>query len=78
MFIALCRRCGTPAAATMAFDYDLRHVWLDDLTTGSAGGNRVELCTLHADACTAPVGWELTDRRRSDDRHLFVAAEVAS
>lgn len=77
MFIALCRRCGTPAAAIMAFDYDQRQVWIDDLTASPGPGYSVELCTNHADACTAPVGWELSDRRRSEDRHLFVTAETA-
>ena len=62
----------------MAFDYDQRHVWLDDFTDGSTGGYSVELCTHHADACSPPVGWDLTDRRRSEDRHLFLAADTAS
>lgn len=75
MFISLCRSCGTPAAAVLSFSYDERHVWLDDISSSEDQGSLVALCTAHADSRTVPVGWELTDRRRGSDRHLFIPVE---
>ncbi len=72
MFITLCRSCGTPAAAVLSFSYDDRQVWLDDLSSPDDEGPAIALCTAHSDSRTVPVGWELTDRRRGSDRHLFI------
>jgi hypothetical protein len=60
----------------MAFDYDARMVWLDDLTGPVAPGAQYALCEVHAERMTPPVGWTLVDRRRPV-RPLFVSLEVA-
>lgn len=72
MFIVLCQSCGTPAAAVLSFDYDGRQVWLDDISSTEDQGPVVALCSSHSDSRTVPVGWDLIDRRRANDRHLFI------
>lgn len=61
----------------MSFSYSDRTLWLDDLVATLEPGTGVELCSRHADSRTAPVGWNIDDRRRAGDRHLFVALDVA-
>ena len=78
MFISLCKACGTPAAAVLSFSYDDRQVWLDDLSSTDDHGPAIALCTAHSDSRTAPVGWDLDDRRRGSDRHLFIPVESSS
>lgn len=62
----------------MSFSYDEAEVWLDDLSAPPEPGTGIELCSQHADSRTAPVGWTLTDRRRTSDRHLFIPLETAN
>ena len=59
----------------MGFNYDGAEVWLDVLSSPPDVAGGIELCSRHADTRTAPVGWELTDRRRASDRHLFIPLE---
>ena len=77
MLITLCRSCGTPAAAVLSFNYDDRQVWLDDISSSDDQASLGALCTAHTDSRTVPVGWELIDRRRSSDRHLFIPTEAS-
>ena len=58
----------------MTFAYDEKHIWLDDLT-GTDQEDGVDLCSRHADNRTGPLGWTLTDRRRSGDRQLFIPVD---
>jgi hypothetical protein len=74
--IERCIRCGAPAGIVMAFDYDARLAWLDDLTEPVTPGSGYALCEGHADRFTPPVGWTLLDRRRPV-RPLFASLEVA-
>jgi len=60
----------------MAFDYDARMVWLDDLTEPVAPGAGYPLCESHAGRMTPPIGWTLIDRRE-DIRPLFASLAVA-
>jgi hypothetical protein len=63
--IQRCIRCGAPAGIVMAFDYDARQAWLDDLTEPVIPGSGYALCERHADRFTPPV------------RPLFASLEVA-
>lgn len=54
--------CKWPAAATLSFDYRQRYVRLDDLhCTGDPSS--YDLCSVHAERFTPPVGWDADDRR---------------
>ncbi|HEX2027721.1 MAG TPA: DUF3499 family protein, partial [Nitriliruptorales bacterium] len=59
-----CARPGCPsaAAATLAFDYATRSVWLRPLDSERSPGC-YELCTAHADRTRQPHGWSLHDER---------------
>ena len=60
----LCTRtgCGSPAAATLTYRYSSRTAWIDDLA-GEAAPSTYDLCELHADRLTVPIGWAREDRR---------------
>lgn len=60
----------------MAFAYDDRTIWLDDLSEPTVPGAGYAMCEDHAGRLTPPVGWTLIDRRQAD-RPLFAALEVA-
>ena len=60
----------------MAFNYQARTVWLDDLTEPVVPGAGYAMCEEHAGRLTPPVGWTLIDRRRPS-RPLFASLEVA-
>ena len=62
--IRLCSRpgCAEPAAATLTYRYDLSAAWIDDLAV-EREPHDYDLCERHADRCTAPNGWQLSDRR---------------
>lgn len=67
MSTRLCARpgCGEQAAASLAYDYASRTVWLDDLGAGvTATSGAHLLCANHAERTGVPVGWALEDRRR--------------
>ncbi len=74
--IERCVRCGAPAGIKMAFAYEARLIWLEDLSEPTIPGLGYAMCESHADRLTPPVGWSLHDRRRAD-RPLFAALEVA-
>jgi hypothetical protein len=74
--IERCVRCGAPAGIKMAFAYEPRLIWLEDLTGAVVPGLEYPLCESHADRLTPPVGWSLIDHRRPI-RPLFAAFEVA-
>lgn len=58
-----CTRCPEPAAAVMRFEYATARVWIDDLDGIVDPGSGYRLCAGHASGMTAPVGWDLADRR---------------
>lgn len=60
----------------MAFNYDDRTIWLDDLLERTVPGAGYAMCEEHAGRLTPPVGWTLVDRRRPI-RPLFTAVQVA-
>jgi len=72
----LCARpgCGAPASASLAFQYAVRKVWLDDL--GEAQPYKIDLCARHADRLCVPRGWTGDDRRGVADQP--VSTPVAS
>jgi hypothetical protein len=53
----------------------LAQVWLDELA-GDRDPHAYDLCGRHADRLTAPQGWQVRDRRRTQPR-LVVAGERA-
>jgi hypothetical protein len=57
--------CGATAEAKLTYHYASRSAWLDDLD-GELEPASYELCGLHADRFTVPMGWEREDRRTSD------------
>lgn len=54
--------CGNPPAATLAYDYAGRSVWVDPLAEESHPMTH-DLCGRHADNLSVPNGWVLHDRR---------------
>lgn len=73
--IETCARCGAPATAVMSYNYGDSAVWLDDLVQELSPGAGYAVCAKHADRLTPPLGWTLTDRRKTV--RLFAPAEVA-
>jgi len=59
--------CPNAAAATLAFDYASRRVWLHDLPTPPDPAS-YDLCSDHSDRFRPPRGWEVEDRRGDHDR----------
>jgi hypothetical protein len=60
----------------MAYDYDGREVWLDDIGGELDTGTRYRLCTGHASRMSPPQGWVMFDLRRPV-LELFPSREVA-
>lgn len=56
-------RCEGDPAATVVLRYADRAVIVRDLDP-KHDPNNLDLCRQHADALTAPVGWERLDERR--------------
>ncbi|HWB71396.1 MAG TPA: DUF3499 family protein, partial [Egibacteraceae bacterium] len=54
--------CRWPAAASLAYRYDRRQVWLLDLAA-RAHPALYDLCPQHADNLVVPRGWDCSDRR---------------
>lgn len=61
----LCSRpgCAEPAAARLVFQYATRSVWVEELAEREP--HAIDLCGMHADRTTPPMGWTAEDRRRS-------------
>lgn len=67
--------CRWPAAATLAYRYATRQVWLTDLAEDHPATH--DLCPHHADALKVPKGWELVDQRTHTEAvHEPSAAEI--
>lgn len=67
---AMDRRCARPgcsaiAAATLAYDYKSREVWISDLADATPATH--DLCEPHAERLRAPNGWKRHDLRRATD-----------
>ena len=60
----------------MAYDYDTREMWLDDLDADLAAGTVYHLCTSHTRRMAPPVGWTMFDLRRPV-LQLFSTRDVA-
>lgn len=59
------------AAATLAYDYPGREVWLMDLDEATSATH--DLCRPHADRMRVPRGWERHDLRRGRGGNLRLA-----
>ena len=59
--------CPNAAAATLAFDYASRRVWLHDLPIPRDPAS-YDLCSDHSERFRPPRGWEVEDRRGTYDR----------
>ncbi len=62
--------CAAPAAITLTYEYGRSHVWIEDLTA-ERDPHGYDLCASHAERLSVPLGWHLTDRRRSLQRALL-------
>jgi len=71
-----CTRCGAPATSVISYNYGDRAVWLDDLITLVPLGAGYPVCGRHANRLTPPLGWALTDCRRTV--RLFAPAGASS
>ena len=69
----LCSRtgCSEAAGVTLSYDYARSCVWLDALSA-ERHPHHYDLCRRHADRLTAPVGWEVRDRRTGASTLLAV------
>ena len=66
--------CSAPAVCTLTYEYGARTAWLSDLTeerTASA----YDLCAVHAERMSVPLGWDRVDRRSSTPP-LFVTRRI--
>ena len=59
--------CPNAAAATLSFDYASRRVWLHDLPIPRDPAS-YDLCSDHSERFRPPRGWEVEDRRGTQDR----------
>lgn len=57
-------RCGQEPVATVSLSYTERDVVIVDLLP-ERDPNLLDLCRDHVERMTPPVGWTVTDRRRS-------------
>lgn len=57
-------RCSQEPVATVALSYTERDVVIVDLLP-ERDPNLLDLCREHVERMTPPVGWTVTDRRRS-------------
>ncbi|MGH2718276.1 MAG: DUF3499 family protein [Actinomycetota bacterium] len=56
--------CMRPAAATLAYDYKSRRVWLHDLPEPPDPAS-YDLCADHVERFRPPRGWQVEDHRAS-------------
>ncbi|MEO7804533.1 MAG: DUF3499 family protein [Actinomycetota bacterium] len=54
--------CKGSAVATLSFDYASRQVWLAELPP-VASPSSYDLCDMHVRRFSAPLGWDVDDRR---------------
>lgn len=66
--------CSATATASLTFDYRVRTAWLGDLTIDLQPA-AYDLCALHAERFSVPLGWDRVDRRSSTPP-LFVARRI--
>jgi hypothetical protein len=55
---------------TLTYGYAHARVWLDHLS-GERDPHAYDLCRRHAGRLTAPMGWQVIDRRVVDHRDLI-------
>ena len=73
---SICSKCAREASTLMAYDYDGREVWIDDIGGALDSGTRYPLCAGHAGRLSPPLGWVMFDLRRPV-LELFPARDVA-
>lgn len=56
--------CSVHAEVTLTYEYRTSHVWLDTLSP-ERDPHSYDLCGRHAAMLTAPLGWTVSDRSRS-------------
>lgn len=56
--------CAERAVVTLSYDYGRSQVWLDELVA-ERDPHSYDLCHRHATRQSVPLGWGLTDRRRT-------------
>lgn len=66
-----CSHSGCPrrAAATLAYDYKSRRVWLHDLPEPPDPAS-YDLCAHHVERFRPPRGWEVEDHRAHMQSHI--------
>lgn len=62
--------CSEDAAVTLTYQYAHAQVWLDPLAP-ERDPHAYDLCQRHAARLTAPMGWQVLDRRIVDRRDLI-------
>lgn len=67
----LCIRCSSRATALLSYDHAIAEAYLDDATGKEPLYQGMLLCSPHAGRFTAPIGWDVIDRRAhgSHPRH---------
>lgn len=55
-------RCSEDASATLTYAYDECTVWLDSLSSEDHPMTH-DMCDVHAESLSVPLGWDLSDRR---------------
>jgi Protein of unknown function (DUF3499) len=55
---------------TLTYRYAHAQVWLDQLSA-ERDPHAYDLCHRHAGRLTAPIGWQVIDRRIADRRDLI-------
>jgi len=65
--------CSRDAESVLLFEYSDRHVVLGMLRL-VANPNILELCSIHADRFSPPLGWSLDDQRANTAARADVTA----
>lgn len=56
--------CANQPTATLSYDYANRMVWIEGLSR-EAHPMTHDLCTVHANRVSVPLGWHLSDEREA-------------
>ena len=61
-----CVRCSHRATSVLTYDHAGAEAYLDDARGNEERFEGLLLCEAHAGRFSAPIGWQLHDRRRRD------------
>ena len=53
--------CASPAVVTLTYEYGRSQVWIDELSP-ERDPHFYDLCQVHADRLSVPLGWHLLNR----------------